>query len=25
METINQDGDKVTDIMMSFMLPRTMQ
>jgi acyl dehydratase len=25
METTNQDGDKITDIVMSFMLPKTMQ
>ena len=25
METLNQDGDKITDIVMSFMLPKTMQ
>ncbi len=25
METLNQDGAKITDIMMSFMLPKTMQ
>ncbi len=25
METLNQDGEKITDIVMSFMLPRTMQ
>jgi len=25
METLNQDGDKITDILMSFMLPKTMQ
>jgi len=25
MESLNQDGEKITDIMMSFMLPRTMK
>jgi len=25
MESLNQDGDKITDILMSFMLPKTMK